>query len=648
MVHLATARLVSAPNITTMTSESDRGVADLPAGVVVGPADGVSTDALAAWRHGVAGVLAKARGLDVAELGDTPERLLDSTTYDGLTLAALYTPADALLEPPLPGVHPFTRGRSASRDVTSGWDVRVRHGLGLGADADPAAVNRAVRYDLDNGATSLWLASGGDDLPHAALADVLDGVFLDLAPVVLDAGAEFTAAAGAFLTVLEHSDADLSQVHAGLGADPVTLLVRGGDNRLDDAVALAVRAHEHPAPLRAITVDATVFHDAGASDAQELGAALAAGVTYLRALVAAGLDVEGALAQIEFRHAATDDQFPTIAKLRAGRVLWARVAQVAGASPAAGGARQHAVTSAAMLAQRDPWVNMLRTTVAAFAAGVGGADAVTVLPFDAALPGGVPGVSDSFAARMARNTQLLLLEESHLGRVLDPAGGSYYVEQLTAGLTEAAWALFTELEAAGGFVDALAAGLLAQRIGATRTARDRDIARRTVPLTGVSEFPNLAEAPRVRVAEPVTPPGALPAIRYPQVFERLRDRSDAHLAATGARPAVRLVTLGPVAEHNARTGWVTNLLAAGGIVPQASTPDTADGVVVLCGSNSRYRNDGPAAVAQARASGARRVLVAGPPTVWPPNGEAPDAHLAAGADAVAALTELLDLLEVAP
>jgi methylmalonyl-CoA mutase len=619
---------VPAPTIAPMTTES----------VSATPPD--ADAGLQAWRRAVAGVLAKARRVDAADLGDTPERLLDTTTYDGVTLAALYTPADQLPEPPLPGVHPFTRGRTAHRDTTVGWGVRTRHGRGLGPGADAEAVNTAVLHDLENGSTSLWFALGGQDLPHAALERALDGVFLDLAPVVLDAGAEMTAAAEAFLAVLEHTDADLTEVHAHLGADPLTVLVRGGPDLLGEAVALAVRAHEHTAPLTSITVDGTVFHDAGAGDAQELGAALAAGVEYLRALTGGGLDVDDALGQLEFRVAATDEQFATLAKLRAGRTLWARVAQVVGGAPASGAAPQHAVTSAAMMSQRDPWVNMLRTTVAAFAAGVGGADAVTVLPFDSALPDGVPGVSGSFAARMARNTQLLLLEESHLGRVLDPAGGSYYAEQLTAALGEAAWAFFTELEAAGGFRAALASGLLAERIAATARARASDIARRTAPLTGVSEFPDLAEAPPTSTTEPVAP-GALPVTRRAQPFEVLRNRSDAHLESTGARPQVRLVALGPLAEHTLRLGWTTNLLAAGGLEAGGGSGPVA----VLVGTDARYCSDGPDALAAARAGGATTVLLAGPPKAWPSDApDRPDGNLAAGADAVAALSRLLDTL----
>ncbi|NDZ98894.1 methylmalonyl-CoA mutase, partial [Streptomyces sp. SID10116] len=248
--------------------------------------------------------------------------------------------------------------------------------------------------------------------------------------------------------------------------------------------------------LRALTVDALPFHEAGASAAQELGASLATGVEYLRALHDAGLSVDKAFAQLEFRFAATADQFLTIAKLRAARRLWARVAEVSGA-PAAGAQRQHAVTSPVMMTRRDPWVNMLRTTVACLGAGVGGANAVTVLPFDHEL-----GLPDAFARRIARNTSTILLEESHLARVIDPAGGSWYVERLTDELAHAAWDFFKEIERADGQAAALRSGFVGDRIAATWAERKKKLARRREPITGVSEFPLLTERPVEREPAP--------------------------------------------------------------------------------------------------------------------------------------------------
>lgn len=611
------------------------------------------------WQQAVAGVLAKSRRVDAAELGPEPQKLLETTTYDGVTVSPLYSGRDELPEAPLPGQFPFVRGADGSRDVNSGWLVAARFGQGAQNGAD---VNRTILDGLENGVSAVSLSVGGTNLPVAALDLALTGVLLDLAPLTLDAGADTVAATQQLYALVDQRAAagdgvtDRAQVRIGLGASPLTDAFSGAAGvELADAVALADAAAARAETVRAITVDGTAFHNAGAGDAEELGAAVAAGVEYLRALAEQGLTISAALGQLEFRLAATDDQFQTIAKFRAGRQVWARVAQVCGASEF-GGAVQHAVTSAAMMAQRDPWVNMLRTTLAAFGAGVGGADSVTVLPFDVALPAGAAGVSKSFSERIARNTQLLLLEESHLGRVLDPGAGSWYVEQLTQQVAEKAWEFFQQIEAAGGYRAALAAGIIADRVAATKAARDSDIAHRRTAVTGVNEFPNLGEDP--------LPAGAAEAgatvARYAAAFEALRDRSDAFLAANGARPQVFLAPLGPVAEHNVRSTFATNLLASGGIEAVNPGPlDPTDGsiapavkesgakIAVLCGTDKRYGEQGAAAVAALREAGIEQVLLAGPEKIFAEveGAERPDGFLTARIDAVAALTALLDAID---
>ncbi|PQP21664.1 methylmalonyl-CoA mutase small subunit [Rhodococcus opacus] len=613
--------------------------------------------AYADWQHSVAGVLAKSRRIDAAELGPEPQKLLETVTYDGVTVAPLYSPRDERPEQPLPGTFPYVRGADATRDVNAGWLVSARFGEG----AEAADVNRAVLDSLENGVSALWLAVGGADLPVRSLETALDGVLLDLAPLTLDAGTDAPLAARALFALLDARAAagdgvtDRTAVRVDLGTAPLTSAFSGAaDVALGDAVALAAEAASRSESVRAIAVDGTAFHNAGASDAEELGAAIAAGLEYLRALTESGLTIGQALGQLGFRFSATDDQFQTIAKFRAARLVWARIAQVCGASDF-GGAPQHAVTSAAMMAQRDPWVNMLRTTLAAFGAGVGGADAVTVLPFDAALPAGALGVSKTFAARIARNTQLLLLEESHLGRVLDPASGSWYVEDLTQQVAAKAWEFFQQIEAAGGYLAALDAGLISERIAATRAQRDSDIAHRKTTVTGVNEFPNLAEAP--------LPAGAAETgsvVRYAAAFEALRDRSDAYLAAHGARPAVFLAPLGPVAEHNVRTTFAANLLASGGIEARnpgplavgdgsiaAAAKDSGAGIAVICGTDKRYAAEAAAAVEELRAAGVGTVLLAGPEkVVADADGSArPDGFVTARIDAVSVLSGLLDTIE---
>ncbi|MEU5420958.1 methylmalonyl-CoA mutase family protein, partial [Streptomyces sp. NPDC020667] len=419
---------------------------------------------------------------------------------------------------------------------------------------------------------------------------------------------------------------------------------------------LAARCLRDRPGLRALTVDALPYHDAGGSAAQELGASLATGVAYLRALTDRGLGVDQACAQLEFRYAATADQFLTIAKLRAARRLWARVAEVSGATTGAA-QRQHAVTSSVMMTRRDPWVNMLRTTIACLGAGVGGADAVTVLPFDAAL-----GLPDAFARRIARNTSSILLEESHLARVIDPAGGSWYVERLTDELAHAAWAWFQEIERAGGQAAALRSGLIAERLADTWRQRTEDLATRREPITGVSEFPNLGEPPVPRDPAPATPGGGLPTVRRDEAYEALRARSDAHLTATGTRPRVFLAALGPAAAHTGRAAFAANLFQAGGIEPVhdpvAVGPDTAAGafarsgasVACLCSSDKLYAEQAEAVATALKEAGAERVFLAGRPDAAQQETyrrAGVDEFVFAGGDAVTVLTSVLDRMGVA-
>jgi methylmalonyl-CoA mutase len=583
------------------------------------------------WRQLVEGVLRKAGRTGLTDTA--AEDALATELQDGLTARPLYTAEDGAGDPGLPGLPPFVRGGRPLGNTVTGWDVRQRH-------AQPVAkrANEAALADLENGVTSLWLRLGDGGLPVTGLPEALDGVHLDLAPVVLDAGPDYEAAARTLLALAaERGTPPLGR----LGADPLGQAARTGEDAgLGTAAELAALCHRQHPGLRAMTVDALPYHEAGASPAQELGCSLATGVAYLRDLTAAGLPVAAALGQLEFRYAATTDQFLTIAKLRAARRLWARVAQVCGAPGE--GQLQHAVTSSVMMTRRDPWVNMLRTTVACLGAGVGGADAVTVLPFDDAL-----GLSDDFARRIARNTSAILMEESHLAQVIDPAGGSWYLERLTDDLARAAWDWFQEIERAGGQAAALRSGLVADRLSRTWQERQASLAHRREPITGVSEFPNLAEEPVEREPAPEEPRGGLPKVRRDHAFEALRTRSDAHLAATGVRPRMFLAGLGPAAAHTARTSFAANLFQAGGIeaVPGEVSGFTASGATVacLCSSDAIYAEQSEAAAAGLRSAGAAWVFLAGRPGEY----AGVDEYVFAGGDAVAVLSSVLDRMGVA-
>jgi methylmalonyl-CoA mutase len=580
------------------------------------------------WRALVGAVLAKS-GVD----GD-PEVALSSTLLDGITIRPLYTAADAhpVDADGLPGRPPYVRSATADGPAATGWDVRQLH-----VDPDGARTNAAVLADLENGATSVWLRLGAGGVPVVELGRVLEGVYLDLAPVALDAGSATEEAAAALLALAAERGVAAGELAGTLGADPIGLQARTG-TPADLGVLDRLIASVGDAPqLRVATVDGTVYHEAGAGDADELAIATAVGVAYLRTLHDAGLSVEGAADRIEFRFAVSAKQFTSIAKLRAARRIWDRITELSGASTEVRGQRQHAVTSAAMLTQRDPWVNMLRTTIACFAAAVAGADAVTVLPFDHAI-----GLPDDFARRIARNTQSVLHDESSLARVIDPGGGSYYLESLTDALAEAAWERFTAIERAGGALTALESGLIAELIGTTSAKRADEIAHRRAPITGVSEFALITEAAVTRPAAPPAPTGGpLVASRYAEPFETLRDRTD----AAAHRPIVYLATLGPLAVHSARAGFAANLFQAAGLecvtgpVSDYVASDTS--VVCLCSSDKVYAQEAVGAAAALRAAGAQQVWLAGKGDY-----EGVDGNIFVGVNALDVLNSTLETLGV--
>ena len=328
-------------------------------------------------------------------------------TYDGFAIRPLYTAFDELPEPPLPGEWPYLRGG----DAAARRQIRLegRRGVSVPPGPQSAETNAAVLAALGDGVSALLIRVGESGVAPEELDELLEGVYLSMAPVILDAGADYSAACDAMLALVAEVEPDQrATLSIDLGADPLTAALSDRPApAIEDVVAVATRVAGDRG-VRAITVDGPAFHNLGANATWELAGSIAAAVAYLRVLTESGIPVGQALRQISFRLAADDDQFMTIAKMRAARQLWARVAEVVG-EPDGGAAVVHAETSLPMMTQRDPWVNMLRSTLAAFGAGVGGADTVLVFPFDVAIPGGFPGTARSFARRIARNTQLLLL-----------------------------------------------------------------------------------------------------------------------------------------------------------------------------------------------------------------------------------------------
>jgi len=428
--------------------------------------------------------------------------------------------------------------------------------------------------------------------------------------------------------------------------------VNGGAGLAPDAVdsELLLAWRECTGDTSLVTVRAAAAERRGAGEALQIALLLAGGACWLRRAEELGLSVPEADAALEFELGLGTDLFLEMAKLRATRLAWSRLFAACEGAADAPRARLHARSSERAWTVRDPWVNALRATTMTFAGALGGADSITALPFDALL-----GVPDDEALRLAANTHAILADESHLAAVDDPAAGSGYVEELTDALAREAWARFRRIEELGGLSSKAARAWIDERI-AEVDARDAcEVASRKRGIVGVSEYPFLdeeqpARAPRERPAEPRTLAGP---------YEALRSRSDAHLAATGARPTAFLACLGAQAEFRARAGFARNLLAAGGIAAAESdgfevAATAAEAfragsarIAVICGTDARYVQDA-APLAEALAAAGAVVVLAGKPgeheDTWRAAGVSHFVHL--GCDALGVLRQLLDAAEV--
>lgn len=580
-------------------------------------------------------------------------KTLVSRTPDGIEVQPLYVATDTVPDAAgFPGRDPFARGSNAAPRHGGAWDVRVSVD-----HPDVAEANRILLDELLRGATSLSvrLGDGGTGVSSAeGLARLLDGVHLDLLPVSLRTAGDFASPVEWLREVWSHHGVGGAEVSGCFGIDPLGSLALAGDpDSLDAALASAAAIASATASstprVRAFAVDCTAYAEAGATPAQQLAAMAATGVAYLRAMEAAGLDAATAASQIEVRLALDADFFAGITLCRAARRMWAAVLAECGVAEDGRGLHLQVATSSRMMTRRDPWVNLLRVTSATFAGALGGADGIVAQPFDAEL-----GVPDDFGRRLARNTHLLLQEESNVGRVLDPAGGSWYVESLTEQLAHVGWELFAGIEADGGMAAVLSDGSWAEKIAAAWTVRSAAIATRRVPVTGVSEFPLIDETPveRPQRAAPAAGSG-LPAHRDGEAFEALRNRA----AVFG--PKVFLANLGPIATHTARATWAKNFFEAGGVralgndgftdAASAASGFEASGarIACICSSDAVYRELAESTAGALKAAGAQRVYLAGNP------GEARAAYESAGVDefvhvgvdVVASLGAALDLLE---
>ena len=610
------------------------------------------------------------------------DKALVTTTLDGIELQPLYETGPATAGMGLVG---FPSNRPAGRP----WQLRS-----YPASLDAEDLTAAEQ----GGADAVWLdlTAALDDnnrshsLDAPGLAQLLSGLDLTSTSVAVEAGANWLSAAQLLTKALAILP-DGIEALGSLRCDPVAALARTGQTGEGSIAELQgiwmvnqASISGGLASMRWLGVDASVFADAGASEAQELGLSLASAVWYLRELTDAGLTIDEACAQLEFSYVGTADIFATLTKLRAARLCWQRVAQAVGASTGSAQSQyQHVVSSKSMLTRYDPTVNVLRTTAAAFAAVAGGADAITILPHDFWVASSGPAGSAQASAseqvgnpqRLARNISHILLEESQLAHVADPASGSGYVEEVTEAVAGKAWELFQQIEAKGGIMAVLKSGEVAGWLADTWQQRQKAIRHRRQPICGVSEFPDLievrqavnpgragpAEAASSAAANTSSQAAGLPVRCLAEPFESLRDRAADLAASAGQPPKVFLAVLGSLAVASARVTFAENLLAAGGIVAvlgdaPTSEADWAEQLqqefkaagtawAVLCSSDEVYETQAGEAVAALQAAGCAGVYLAGRIGDGPLSQLELAGSMYAGCDAVAFLDGLLSQFE---
>ncbi|MBY0563733.1 MAG: methylmalonyl-CoA mutase [Hyphomonadaceae bacterium] len=549
------------------------------------------------------------------------ERLV-SKTADGIPIQPLYRETDvgtASDEAGFAGAAPFVRGAR-----TGPWLIRQCY-----EHPSPEQTNADILADLQGGVSAIELKI--DRLGEAGVAieserdlDIaLADVILEAAPVSLDAGARGLWAA----ELLEAKLKGVATPGAAFNVDPIGALMRTGVFDAEDITSAARFAAGVSTTLPAATalrVDARPVHEAGGTEAQEIATALAAGIAYLRALVETGLAADDAAQSLQFALSVGPDVLVEAAKLRALRLCWARTLEASGVEADKRAAHIHAFTSRRMMTRYDAETNILRVTTAAFAAAIGGADAITTLPFTDAL-----GLPTPFARRVARNTQLVLIEESHLDHVADPAGGAWFMEKLTRDLATLAWEKMQGIESQGGIIAVLQSGALRREVGEARAKRQAAFAKRKETITGVTDFPLLGQRapdfldrrlPAGSVSGRQDAGSALVPIRWAEPFEALRERAE------GKTPGVFYANLGALADFSPRSVFAQSFLAVGGVASLqaeavyasidamiAAFKAIKSPVAIITGTDAAYAEHAANAARALKKAGANWVALAGRP-----------------------------------
>lgn len=523
-----------------------------------------------------------------------------------------------------PGDFPYVRGNKKDNN-----DWFIRQDIVV---EDVKAANEKALDILNKGIDSLGFILNWKDLSKEELATLLDGVYMDCVEINFEKSHDTVALLENLKAYATDKGIAFDAIQGGVSIDPISGFNTCGkfchsEESSFEFAKKAVEAAKELPNFKVIAVGGKLFNNSGSSIVEELGFSLAAGAEYISRMMEAGLSIEEIAPKIRFNFATSSKYFMEIAKLRAGRLLWAYILKEFGASEEMCKMFIHGETSDWNKTVYDPYVNMLRTQTEAMSSVLGGLDSYTVKPFNSVYED-----TTEFSERIARNQQLLLKEESHFGKIADPAAGSYYIESLTESISEEAWKLFLDVQEKGGYLAAFKAGFVQETIKATAQKRDMAVATRKENFLGTNQFPNFGEVAEKEmdaalfVAEDKTAEDAicetLKPYRGAQAFEAMRYKTDVYAKENG-RPKVMMFPIGNLNMRKARAQFACNFFACAGFdVEDHNGFETVEEgvnfvteknakIVVVCSSDDEYATIVPEVFEALK--GKATVVVAGAP-----------------------------------
>ncbi len=539
----------------------------------------------------------------IKSLKGKPFEKLIKSTYEGFDLQPMYRTEDTVNiahNDTLPGQYPYVRGTQVDGYKSQPWLIAQDINI-----SDPKAFNEALKHDLERGQTAIYV---GNHLQINSVEDLeilFAGIDLTQHPLFIQAD---TDVSDIYHLLTDYLKDDIGQVSGCIGYDPLHHLAKTGSvsaDRFDAMAELTTLASQQSPKMDTISIQTNIYHDAGANAVQESAIAMAVGVRYLSEMQDRGLDIDIIAQRMRFFLSVGENFFMEIAKLRAIKMMWAQIIREFGGNEESQKIKLHVSTGARNKTRLDPHVNMLRVTTETMAGAIGGVESISVAPFDASF-----GESDNFSRRIARNVQLILQDEVNLTNVIDPAGGSWYVEHLTDQLAQSAWEFFQQIEGQSGMIQALQSGFIQDQIQAIADERNKNIASRKEVLVGTNMYSDLNESlptdKPLKLDDTATfddltiEATPLQPIRLSEPFEILRANAEAYRQANGHLPEIFLANFGKLSDYKARRDFTQgfyevggfDLINQGGYETVDSAADTTiasgAGAVVICSTDATY------------------------------------------------------------